>query len=71
MFSNEQMPGLPEDLSLSSKDVGPSAGLRSSGLLNGVPSWLMNPGRKETVLSFWQGTVAVSPVNKASAPARS
>lgn len=71
MFSNEQMPGLPEDLSLSSKHVEPSAGLRASGLLNGLPSWLMNPGRKDTVLSVWQGTVAVSPVNKVSAPMRS
>ena len=71
MFINEQMPGLPEDLSLSSKHVGPSAGLRASGLLNGVLSWLMNPGRKGTVLSVWQGTVAVCPVNKLSAPMRS
>lgn len=45
------------------KHVGPSTGVKASGLLNAVSSWLMSPGRKDTTLSVWQDSIAVSPVS--------
>lgn len=70
MFSNEQMPGLPEDLSLSSKHVGPSIGLRAFWFAE-WGALLADESRKEDWFCQFGGAVAVCPVNKVSAPMRS